>query len=87
MTYEVRVARQAELYLRRLDHSTRDRILARLDQIAENPFGLNTKPLTNSAGLRSSRVGGYRIVFSVDVSAQIVDVSVIGPRGGAYRSV
>jgi mRNA interferase RelE/StbE len=87
LSYEVRIARQAESYLRRLDRRTRDRILDRLDQIAGNPHGPHSKPLTNAAGRRSARVGGWRIIFSVDDEARIINVSVIGPRGDVYREL
>jgi mRNA-degrading endonuclease RelE of RelBE toxin-antitoxin system len=85
--YEVRVARQAEAALRRYDRRLQDRILARLAQIEADPFGPHTKPLTNTEGRRSARVGGYRIVFAVDTVARVVDVTMIGPRGRAYRDL
>ncbi len=87
MSYEIRVARQAESYLHRLDPRARGRILRRLDQVAAEPYGPHTKPLTNAAGRRAARVGDWRIIFSVDDEARIVNVSVIGPRGGAYRGL
>jgi len=61
-------------------------MLQRLEQIAADPYGPYTKPLTNAANLRAARVGGWRIVFSVDEEAHAVNVSAIGPRGEIYRS-
>jgi mRNA interferase RelE/StbE len=87
MTYEVRLSGDAEAYLRRLDEATQERIRARLAQIAADPFGPHTKALTGVAGLRSARVGGYRVLFGVDRAAATVGVSVIGPRGQVYRDV
>lgn len=87
MTYDVRLARGAANYIARLDRPTADRIVRRLDEIAADPFGPHTKLLTNAAGKRSSRVGNYRIVFSVDLVATVIDVSVVAPRGRAYRDV
>jgi mRNA interferase RelE/StbE len=87
VTYEVRIARQAERYLRRLEQQDQQRILRRLAQIAADPRGPYTKPLTNAAGRRSSRVGGWRIIFAVDDGARVVDVSAIGPRGEVYRDL
>ena len=85
MTYELRIARQAADYLARLDSVTRRRLLRRLDQIGADPHGPYTKPLINAQGRRASRVGNYRIVFRVDTSARLVEVSAIGPRGDVYR--
>ncbi len=66
MSYEVRLGRKAEAYLRRLPSVTRQRILPRIDQIGAEPYGMHTKPPTNAAGLRSARVGGFRVVFEVN---------------------
>jgi mRNA interferase RelE/StbE len=87
MTYEVRLSRRAATYLRRLDERTRHRIVQRLDQIAGDPYGPHSKALTNVAGLRSARVGDYRIVFGVADDDRIVSVSAIGPRGAVYRDL
>ncbi len=85
MTFEVRLARAAADYLRRPDRRSQERVIQRLDQIAADPFGPYSKPLTNLAGRRSARVGGWRIIFTVDVGARIVAVSDIAPRGEVYR--
>ena len=87
MSYELRIACQAERYLRRLDRPAQDRIVRRLAQIAENPRGPYTKPLTNAAGRRTSRVGGWRISFAIDDDARVVDGSQSGPRGEIYRDI
>ena len=85
MSYEVRLARRAAEYLRRLDRRTQQRFLQRLDQIASDPYGPHTKPLTDLEGRRAARVGGWRIVFAVNVAERVVEVSDIGPRGDIYR--
>jgi mRNA interferase RelE/StbE len=88
MTYEIRLARQSESYIRRLDPRTQDRILQRLEQLASDPFDLHySKPLRNAQGKRSSRVGEYRIVFSVDSVRLLVNITAIGPRGRVYRDI
>ncbi len=87
MNYEVRLGRRADAYARRLDPATKQRIAARLDQIAVEPCGQHTKALTNAGGLRAAREGDYRIVFEVDDVARIVSVVAISPRGDAYRYI
>jgi mRNA interferase RelE/StbE len=88
VTYDVRLAKDASAYLQRLDRPTRNRILDRLDQLAEDPFHPTyTKPLTDPHGRRSARVGSYRIVFLVDAAANTVNVSVIASRGQVYRDL
>jgi mRNA-degrading endonuclease RelE of RelBE toxin-antitoxin system len=57
----------------------------RIDQIAADPYGPLTKPLTNLSGRRAARVGDYRIVFTVDDDDKTIGISDIGPRGRIYR--
>jgi mRNA interferase RelE/StbE len=85
--FELRLSRDAERYVERLDTPTRARIINRLNQIASDPFGPITKPLEGHHGMRAARVGGYRIIFSVDVGTREVLVSDIGPRGQIYRGL
>jgi mRNA interferase RelE/StbE len=83
--FTVRVAGPAARYLSRLSEPAHGRVLARLDQIAEDPYGRHTKPLQGAGGRRGARVGGLRIVFTVDRDQRVVDVVEIGPRGEIYR--
>lgn len=87
MTYTIRLSRRAEAYLGRLDRQTEDRILKRLEVLREDPYGLHTKPLKNSGGQRSSRVGSIRIIFSVNADMHTVEINTIAPRGRAYRDL
>jgi mRNA-degrading endonuclease RelE of RelBE toxin-antitoxin system len=59
--------------------------LGRLEQIIEDPFGHYTKPLQGGGGYRGARIGGLRIIFTVDREARRVDIVEIGPRGQIYR--
>ena len=85
MKFDVELSQSAERYLERLPRDVQRRIVARLDEIAEDPFGRHTKPLTGPGGRRGARVGGLRMVFTVDRARQLVEVSEIGPRGDIYR--
>jgi len=83
--FVVRLSRSAERYLERLPRDTQRRIVARLDQVGDDPFGPHTKLLEGPGARRAARVGGLRIVFTVDRDQSQVDVSEIGPRGEIYR--
>lgn len=85
--YQLRVGRTAADYLTHVNQQMRERVLSRLEQIASNPYGPQTKRLTNRGGQRSARVGGLRILFRVDDAARVVDVDRIGPRGQIYRAL
>lgn len=69
----------------RLDSSVQQRMRRALDQIADDPFNPGTKPLARPPGFRAVRVGGWRIVYSVDGESSSILVHIIAPRGEAYR--
>lgn len=87
MSYELRFARSAEVYLSRLDRRTQERMARTLRAIAASPFGHGTKPLTNAGRFRAARVGTWRTVYLVDEHAGVVRVETIGPRGQVYRDL
>jgi mRNA interferase RelE/StbE len=70
-------------YLAALDKPTRKRINAKLEAIATAPYDTRLSyPLVGQTK-RSSRVGGYRILFELTQDELIV--SDIGPRGQIYK--
>jgi mRNA-degrading endonuclease RelE of RelBE toxin-antitoxin system len=72
-------------YLEHLDKPTRERIHAKLREIAADPLSArHSKPLIGSHK-RTARVGGYRILFEIDTTT--LTVSDIGPRGQIYRKL
>ncbi len=88
MALRVDLSHEAEKTLDRLDRTTERRIRRRLWELAEAPFDPRlSKPLTGVEDLRSSRVGDWRILFTVNEAAQAVQVLAIRPRGQAYRDL
>lgn len=86
MNYRVAIGHEAEEVLDRLDRPTEIRIRSRLIQLAEDPFDPRlSAPLTERAGVRKSRVGGWRILFSVNRETQALYVLTIDTRGQVYR--
>jgi len=84
--YDIRLSDRATKDLDRLDRKIQHRILSRLDQISEVPLEPRfSSTLTNQAGLRKSRVGGWRIIFTVDEENRIVYVVTIERRGQVYQ--
>jgi mRNA-degrading endonuclease RelE of RelBE toxin-antitoxin system len=86
VSYTVRLGRRAERYLSRLDAEQQARIVRKLEELAQDPFA-ESKPLAAAGGRRSARVGGWRIVLSVDVDAEVVEVKTIAPRGDVYKDL
>jgi mRNA interferase RelE/StbE len=68
--------------LDRLDRPTERRIRSRVRQLAADPFNaLLSSPLTARPGVRKSRVGEWRILFTVDRAAKVVYIATIDTRG------
>jgi mRNA interferase RelE/StbE len=85
VTYQVLVAPPADRRLARLDRQTQLRIRDRLRELTQNPFDARiSKWLKDLPGKRSSRVGGWRIIYSVDQERSLVHVQVVERRGQVY---
>ena len=88
MRYEVRLSGRAAKDLDRLDRKTQLRIVNRLEQLSEAPGDPRiSSALTNQGGFRKSRVGGWRIIFSLDEPSRILNVITIERRGQVYRRI
>lgn len=88
MNYRLRLSRSAEAYLNRLSADIQERMERKLAALIDNPLDpQHSKPLANAAGLRSARIGGWRILFTVDTEALLIRVETIAPRGQAYRDL
>ena len=86
MNYRVSVSHEAEKVLDRLDRPTERRIRARFVQLAADPFDPRlSAPLTERRGVRKSRVGGWRILFTVDRDTTVIHVGTIDSRGQVYK--
>jgi len=72
----------------RLDQATYQRIERRLDELEANPHDPRiSKPLKGLEGMRSSRVGDWRIVYTIHEKGNMIYVVAIRPRGEAYRNL
>lgn len=88
MSFQVRVEPPAERKLGSLDRPTRERVIKRFGELARDPFELRTgKPLKGVRKLRSSRVGDWRIIYTVDIAERAVHILSVNPRGQAYRNL
>jgi len=86
VSYRVILAHEAEKILDRLDRPTEQRIRARIVQLAKDPFDPRLSgALTERAGVRKSRVGGWRVLFTVDREAKVLNVATVDTRGQVYK--
>ncbi len=62
--------------------------MRRLEQLAQDPHNARfSMPLTHQGALRRSRVGGWRIIFTVDDEDRLLNVVMIERRGQVYQRV
>lgn len=85
--FDLQIDRQVAKYLRRLDDQNRRRMVSAIEALSRDPFAPHTKALRNTEQLRSSRVGGWRIVYTVDLDDRVVRVLRVAPRGQVYRDL
>jgi len=86
VTYSVSFANRAEKDLARLDRKNQQRIRDRSRDLEVNPYDPRVSaPLTAKGGLRKSRVGGWRMIFTVDNETRLVYVLTIERRGQVYN--
>jgi mRNA interferase RelE/StbE len=86
VNFQVGVAHEAEKILDRLDRPAEQRMRDRFVQLAVNPFDPRlSAPLVDRPGIRKSRVGGWRILFSVDLDAKAIYILTVDTRGQVYK--
>lgn len=82
--YAIRIKHSAERELRRIPAADAQRIVHTIAALAENPRPHGCQKLATGEGYRV-RQGDYRIVYTVDDEARVVEVYKIGHRREIYR--
>ena len=85
MTYQVRIERTAGKAFDALPPTTKQRIAAAIDNLANNPRHFGVIKLAGTDNGYRLRVGRYRIVFSIDDTAARVSIVRIATRQEAYK--
>ena len=86
MSYTVNLASRAEQELQALPDEVLRRVDAKLNALVADPRPRGVKKLQGREGEGwRVRVGDYRILYTIDDAAQVVNVYRIGPRGDVYR--
>lgn len=84
MTRRIDYSRDALKTLRRIDRATAERIVLKVEQLADDPASVanNVRALKGSGGLMRLRVGDWRVVYSETLV--VVAVERIAHRGAVY---
>lgn len=83
MALQIKITATPLKYLKALDKPTRQRVVAKLKDIADNPTDARLSYPLTASDKRSTRIGAYRVLFRID--SEILEVADIGPRGQIYR--
>ena len=87
MKYRYWLSSHAERYLRRVEPTRQQQLTRRIHLLCDDPYDTGiSKLLHGENGMRSSRVGSLRILYTVDDEVRVVEIAEIGPRGDIYRS-
>ena len=84
MPYQIVIKRTAEKELDALPAGLRDRIVARLLRLEENPRPSGSLKLQGQDAYRL-RVGDYRVLYIIDDAAQAITIFAVGHRREVYK--
>ena len=84
MRYAIRIKESAARELQRIEPSDRERLIAAIDRLAEDPFA-GSALKGELRGLRRIRVGDYRLIYEVQEHDLVVLVLRAAHRREAYR--
>jgi mRNA interferase RelE/StbE len=85
--YVIEVRPRAVRALRQLDATARQAVANVIDALAADPRPTGTKALTGHRPYLKVRSGSYRVIYSVDDTAKVVTIAVIGHRREIYRNL
>ncbi len=83
--YTFTFARSARKELEKLPVGVAERILERIELLAGDPRPHGSVKLQGHKNLWRIRAGDYRVIYSINDAARIIDVSVIRHRRDVYR--
>lgn len=83
--YAVELSRGAAKTLRELERKMQLRIVARLQELADNPRPRDAVKLRGETGVYRVREGDYRILYEIFDKRLVVHVLKIGHRREVYR--
>jgi mRNA interferase RelE/StbE len=85
--FEIVFQPSVEKDLRKLSSENCDRVMVRIDALANEPFPVQAAKLQGTAGLYRVRVGDYRIIYEIDPDAHSIWVHYVRHRRDVYRDL
>ena len=85
--YQINFQPSVEKDLRKLSSENSDRLLARIEELANDPLPVQSLKLKGTEGLYRIRVGDYRIVYEVDLLTKSILIHYVRHRREVYRDL
>ncbi len=85
--YAVTIAPKAKRQLKKLDRSTKKRIVAVLGKLELDPRPKGVEKLTQMPNLWRVRCGDYRVTYHIADDTDVVTILVVRHRKDAYRDI
>jgi mRNA interferase RelE/StbE len=85
--YKINFQPSVEKDLRKLSSENCDRLLARIEKLANEPLPVQSLKLKGTEGLYRIRVGDYRIVYEVDLLSKSILIHYVRHRREVYRDL
>lgn len=82
--YSVVFARSARKEIERLPASVAKRIIERIESLTSVPRPPGSLKLKGNRNLWRIRIGDYRVIYSIDDSDLLIDISAVRHRRDAY---
>ena len=85
MAFRIEWKKSTRKDLRKLPSATVDKIIAAVEDLAENPFPHGVEKLSGSEHAYRIRLGDYRIVYEVVSESKLVEIQRVRHRKDVYR--
>ena len=83
--YALRFARAARRELEALDMAMVQRLFASIERLAREPRPRGCRKIRGADNLWRIRIGDYRVLYTIDDQARIIDILAVRHRSDAYR--
>ncbi|MBI3941249.1 MAG: type II toxin-antitoxin system RelE/ParE family toxin [Acidobacteria bacterium] len=83
--YQVTLARSARKEMEKLGEPLRTRVFQRIEALGSDPGPSGCHKLQGADDLWRIRIGDYRVIYAIDDSRRLIDISAIRHRSDVYR--
>jgi len=83
--YQVEFRGSAKRELFRLDVQMRQRVVAAIDELADQPRPVGMRKLAGADQTYRIRIGEYRVIYTIDDARRAITIDRVRHRSDAYR--